>query len=58
MSFFASRFRIRALKARCASVLVCVMLTSFHLVAQGYVPGNEHPMKYPTLYRTGVVTGH
>jgi pimeloyl-ACP methyl ester carboxylesterase len=46
---------IRSLQASRMKLLVSVMLASFHLLAQAH--GKEHPMKYPTLYRTTQIDG-
>src|SRR5580692_6344536 len=54
---FTASPSIRVLVIACLNPLVCLMLTSFQLVAQGHVLGKEQPVKYPTLYRTAQIDG-
>jgi pimeloyl-ACP methyl ester carboxylesterase len=55
MHIFTSPRLDSSLQLSCMKLAIAVMLASFQLFAQGN--GKEHPMKYPTLYRTAQIDG-
>src|SRR6266478_330960 len=55
MHLFSSPRWTRCLQGSCMALVASVVLASFQLLAEA--PRKEHPMKYPTFYRTVHIDG-